>query len=128
MCAQVLRVNTFRTNGLDSPVVSYTNSKLTMPCHHCCNLDDGIDIRFGKDAFSARTFNVETEDSQGCDFRVFAIRRVRDEVFVAVVRRSEAQTYWQLTSIWHNDRFSLSPSTSYLPPGNSTQFIPTICH
>jgi hypothetical protein len=90
MCAQVLSVKTFRTNGLLSPLISLDAIAHTMPCDHGCYLNDRVDIRLWKDAFASRTFNVKAEDAHGCDIRVFPVGSVRDQVFVAVV--SEAQT------------------------------------
>jgi hypothetical protein len=66
MWAQVLRVNTFRTNGLFSPDLSQVNhAELTLPSDHRRNLDHWIDIRFGKNALSSRTLDIEAQNPQG---------------------------------------------------------------
>ena len=75
MCEHVLRVKTFRMNGLLSPRSWETWStdghlprenavQLTLPCYHVCDLDYWIDLRLRKNAFAACTLDIEAKDPQ----------------------------------------------------------------
>lgn len=85
MWEQVFSVNTFRTKGLLSP--EHERGSLTrrhtLPRHHCCNLDHGIYLSFGEDAFSTGALDVEAQDTQWRKSQPVALWCMRDQILVA---------------------------------------------
>jgi hypothetical protein len=53
----------------------------TLSCNHICNLDNWVHFCFRKDAFAACTFNVEAENTKGCNVRPGTFGRVGDDIF-----------------------------------------------
>lgn len=116
-----------RVEGEDVPDERF---RLSLTSDHGGDLDDGVDLRFGKDTFTARTFDIEAEYTERRYVQPIAFRRMRYEVFVAVKtlatdRDMTGVTHCAVISIWHNDFLAFPSRSSYLPPLNSTQFIPT---
>ena len=92
MCAHVLRVKTFRMNGLLSPiprkvypcVPQSEMSLLALPCYHSCDLDYRINMCLGENAFSTCTFDIEAEDPEGCERRPLSFGRMGNKCVPAV--------------------------------------------
>src|SRR5262249_54915720 len=96
--AQLLRVNTFRMNGLLSPasvwppsahVSRFAGARVgrTMCGHHVGDLDDRVDLGLGEDALSPGTLDMETENAQWGDPLPLAFGCVADQPVVAVDAR-----------------------------------------
>jgi len=85
---QVLSVKMFRMKGFDSPerntgqfmttTLGYP-LEITLSSHHVGDLDDRILVRLREDTLSARAFDIETEDTEGCNLGPFAFRWMRYE-------------------------------------------------
>jgi hypothetical protein len=57
----------------------------TLSCNHIRNLDNWIYMCTRESALAARTFNVETKDTKGCNDRLGTFGRMGDEIFVVDV-------------------------------------------
>lgn len=84
MCAHVLRVKTFRMNGLLSPKPRIQQSffpkvkyiMLTLPCYHIRNLYHRVDLRLGENALAARALNVEAKNPERRECRPLSFGRM----------------------------------------------------
>jgi len=75
-------VKMFRMKGFDSPerntgqlmkaALGYPLG-ITLSGHHVGDLDDRILVRLREDTLSARTFDIKTEDAEGCNLGPFAL-------------------------------------------------------
>jgi hypothetical protein len=92
MFAQVLSVNTFLMNASDSPgndvsCIGPANEEVrTLASHKVCNLDDRVDLCFGKDTLTPGTFDIEAEDAQRGEPRPVPFGRVRNEAIPSAKR------------------------------------------
>jgi len=84
---QVLSVKIFRMKGFDSPVHNAGQLptmryilEITLSSHHIGDLDDRILVSLRENTLPARTFNIKTEDPEGCDLGPFAFGQMRDEL------------------------------------------------
>jgi hypothetical protein len=70
------------TDGVQTKHISHEWLRLTISRDDIGDLDDGINVCLRKDAFATSAFDIEGEDTEGSHFRIFALRRMSNQVAV----------------------------------------------